>query len=274
MDRVPCTPYSVFCATLHCTYLVANLWLFPAWRTVRSVQRTAYECRDEDMAAPGSRPGRPPSHAWSCSPGGDDGLHMIILDTKAGSSPREMQGNKGTRKGEGGLNDSTLGRAHWPSTLAHGSCMCRFTVACVAPCAVPRTQVPSQSGLVARYAYQKNAGQKIVQCTMYGRDARMPSVGRLIPVSGGFQNSAVRVSRAGPLLSCQPAPAPAPPSGPKTATLMRRETRFVDGDQSRSEQVAPLGCVMMALNPYGWKLDRSWSVSLPVVTTPHVLLAI
>lgn len=82
----------------------------------------------------------------------------------------------------------------------------------------------------------------------------MPSVGRLIPVSGGFQNSAVRVSRAGPLLTCQPAPA-----------LMRRETRSwreINQDPNRSP---PSCCVMMVLNPYGWKPDRSWLASLGTV---------
>lgn len=73
---------------------------------------------------------------------------------------------------------------------------------------------------------------------MYGRDARMPSVGRLIPVSGGFQNSAVRVSRAGPFCcpaSLHLAPAPRTVSSDADAT----KNPVVDGDQSRSEQVTP-----------------------------------
>lgn len=105
---------------------------------------------DEDIAAPGSWPGRTPSPhlkllgdalkvAYTLATGaawGDGGLYVIILDSKA-----DWSRGRRTGKERGGLNDSTLDRAHWPPTFARGSCMCRFTVACVAPCSAPRTQV-------------------------------------------------------------------------------------------------------------------------------------
>lgn len=108
----------------------------------------------------------------------------------------------------------------------------------------------------------------------------MASVGRLIPVSGGFQKSAGRVSRGRPSGSPQhlstsapqhPRRLPAwPHPGPRRAACQLDATRnpVVDGDQSRSELVTPSRCVVMALNPYGWNRDRSWSVSPPGITMP------
>lgn len=89
----------------------------------------------------------------------------------------------------------------------------------------------------------------------------MPSVGRLIPVSGGFQNSAVGSSSSRSSLSLEGRPFVALPACNQPAPhqlLMRRETRSwmeINQDPNRSP---PSWCVMMVLNPFGWKPDRSW----------------
>lgn len=85
---------------------------------------------------------------------------MAILEQQgrlvAEGKKEQERRKRGTRAG---LNDSTLGAAHWPPTFARGSCMCRFIVACAAPCRpAARTQVPSASGLVARHAYPRRPG--------------------------------------------------------------------------------------------------------------------
>lgn len=97
MYRVPCTVWSVLrtpYSVLHCTYLVANLWLFSS--LTHGMQTTTYDGRrghrsSRRLARPDSQPhlqllggACKVAHilvtgtAW-----GDGGLYVIILDSKA-----------------------------------------------------------------------------------------------------------------------------------------------------------------------------------------------
>lgn len=145
---------------------------------------------------------------------------------------------RGTRAG---LNDSTLGAAHWPprSPVVPACAGLQLHVQPrVVPQPVPR-YLPRQAWWPGTRTHAAPAPPRAINSTMYGRDARMASVGRLIPVSGGFQKSAGRVSRGRPsgspqhlsTLSTSDSTTPCArlaPSGSKTgrpASVMRRETR-------------------------------------------------
>lgn len=187
---------------------------------------------------------------------------------------------RGTRAG---LNDSTLGAAHWPprSPVVPACAGLQLHVQPrVVPQPVPR-YLPRQAWWPGTRTHAAPAPPRAINSTMYGRDARMASVGRLIPVSGGFQKSAGRVSRGRPSGSPQHLSTlstsqhhavclPGPIRVQDGAACQRDATRnpVVDGDQSRSELVTPSRCVVMALNPYGWNRDRSWSVSPPGISMP------
>lgn len=138
-------------------------------------------------------------------------------------------------------NDSMLGRAHWPSKNARSPMVPACAGLRLHCCPhVPQPQlyttrlpkVPSQSGLVTQVRGPPGRGQgpKNSSSLVYGRDARMPSGGRLIPVSGGFQNRAA----PGPLCTTPVRPQDgktarsarsARSSQPALCLLMRRETR-------------------------------------------------
>ena len=131
---------------------------------------------------------------------------------------------------------------HWAASTGHprsprGSCMCRFAVACVPRVPYPVARVHVSTFHVRLGGQVRGPGAcRSINSTMYGRNARVPSVGRTVDPGVRRFPEQRSPSLEGPALwlPCQPLHQP---SGPKTASLMRRETRSwmeINQDPNRS----------------------------------------
>jgi hypothetical protein len=150
------------------------------------------------------------------------------------------------RKGEGDFNDSTLG-------CAHGSCLCRLLV--LVDCPAHRAPYPGTFPVRPGGQVRVRGGATPIcivlplYLSISGRDARVSSVGRLIPVSGQVVSRTEQLESLEGWLLCttlgfQDGQASLPSS------LDATRNPVVDGDQSRSEQVhPPSALVMMAQEP-------------------------